>query len=199
MVLSYKGRDPQYNYRIAEITFKESEMPKMEKLQQVMADLGWDIDIVTEDYAICEVDDIEAYNMFKEDWKQAKKGLGVTGSEMPDGYLRTTRLSTPSIKTDDQRNALEAFELAISQKFKQFDDFMNRQAYLTSESSWTGYIEEYPEGYLIKLEGTRSGFNAFVSGDSVIRKPVRLSDMIGYYDVSGNEGQMYFMSRRRER
>lgn len=118
-------------------------------------------------------------------------------NELPDGYLRTTRFTTPSIKTDAQRNALEAFELAVSQKFKQFDDFMTRQIYLTSDTSWSGVIEEYPEGYYVKLEGTRSGFQAFVQGDSVIRKPTKLSPMSAYYEVNGNAGTVYWMSRRK--
>ena len=35
-----------------------------------------------------------------------------------DGYLQTTKFTTPSIKTDDQRNALEAFEIAVIEKQK---------------------------------------------------------------------------------
>ena len=127
-----------------------------------------------------------------------KRYVHAMTREMPDGYLRTTKFTAPSIKSDDQRNALEAFELAVSQKFKQFDDFMNRQAALTSDPSWTGVIEEYPEGYLIKLEGTRSGFTAFVDGDTVVRKPIKLSPMVGYYNASGNSGTVQWMSRRKE-
>lgn len=125
------------------------------------------------------------------------KNKKVTASELPAGYLRTTRFSTPSIKTDDQRNALEAFEVAVANKFDQFDKFMERQMYLTSDSSWSGYIEVYPEGYYVSLEGTRSSFQAFVSKDLTIRKPRKLSPMEGYYDVNGNAGQVYYMSSLR--
>lgn len=118
--------------------------------------------------------------------------------EIPSGYLKTSKFTAPSIKTDDQRNACEAFELAVTQKFPQFDNFMNRQIYLTSDTSWSGIIEEYPEGYYVKLEGTRGGFQAFVQGDSVIRKPVKLSPMIGYYQANGNSGTVYWMSKRKE-
>lgn len=121
----------------------------------------------------------------------------IRAAEMPAGYLKTTRITTPSIKTDDQRNALEALEIAISEKFAQFDAFMNRQTYLTSAGSWRGVIEVYPSGYYINLEGTRSGFQAFVSGDRVIRKPRILGEMEGYYEVEGDNGQVYYMSRRR--
>lgn len=121
----------------------------------------------------------------------------IHAAEMPAGYLKTTRINCPSIKTDDQMNALEALEIAIAGKFDQFDKFMDRQIYLTSAGSWSGRIEVYPSGYYINLEGTRSGFQAFVSGDNVIRKPRTLDNMEGYYDVNGDNGQVYWMSQRR--
>ncbi len=118
--------------------------------------------------------------------------------DIPGGYLRTTKFSTPSIKTDDQRNALEALEIAITEKFDQFDKMNEITIHLTSDSFWQGVIEEYEEGYYIKLSATRSGFQAFVQGDSVIRKPRNLSDRIAYYEVEGNRGTVEFMSRARE-
>lgn len=121
-----------------------------------------------------------------------------TTREIPPGYLKTSKFTAPSIKTHDQQNACEAFDLAVTQKFPQFDSFMDRQIYLTSDTSWSGVIEEYPEGYYVKLEGTRGGFQAFVQGDSVIRKPVKLSPMIGYYQANGNSGTVYWMSKRKE-
>ena len=81
--------------------------------------------------------------------------------------------------------------------FDQFEKFMNRQAYLTSDTSWSGYIEVYPEGYYINLEGTRSGFQAFVSKDLTIRKPRKLGPMEGFYYVDGSAGQVYYMSPMR--
>ncbi len=124
--------------------------------------------------------------------------MGTTQlNKIPDGYLKTSKFTTPSIKTDGQRNALEAFEIAVSEKFKQFEDFMTRQVYLTSESSWRGKIEKYSDGYYINLEGTRSGFQAFVSGDSVVRKPRRTSGLLGWYEVDGNSGTVYWMSEWR--
>lgn len=121
----------------------------------------------------------------------------IRSSDIPGGYLRTTRITTPSIKTDDQRNALEALEIAITEKFDQFDKMNEITIHLTSDSFWQGVIEEYEEGYYIKLSATRSGFQAFVQGDSVIRKPRNLSDRVAYYDVEGNRGTVYFMSRAR--
>ena len=122
----------------------------------------------------------------------------IQTSDIPGGYLRTTKFSTPSIKTDDQRNALEALEIAITEKFDQFDRMNEITIHLTSDSFWQGVIEEYEEGYYIKLSATRSGFQAFVQGDSVIRKPRNLSDRIAYYEVEGNRGTVEFMSRARK-
>lgn len=122
-----------------------------------------------------------------------------SSTEMPEGYLGTTKFTARNIETDDQRNALEALEIAISEKFKQFDSMIAVQFGLTSGSSWEGTIDEYPEGYYIQLTATRSSFNAFVSGDSVIRKPRNLSDKIGSYLVSGDAGTVYYMSKRKSK
>lgn len=122
--------------------------------------------------------------------------MGATQlNKIPDGYLKTSKFTAPSIKTDDQRNALEAFEIAVSEKFKQWDNFINRQFYLTSDSGWSGKIEKYADGYYINIQGTRSGFQAFVSGDLVIRKPRLMTPMIGWYEVDGNNGTVRWMSR----
>ena len=117
--------------------------------------------------------------------------------EIPPGYLKTSKFTAPSIKTWDQQNAAEAFDLAVTQKFAQFDKMMDIQLHLTSDTSWTGKIDEYEQGYYVQLEATRSSFNAFVSGDSVIRKPRDPGEKIGTYDVSGNAGAIYWMSKRR--
>ena len=118
-------------------------------------------------------------------------------TEIPAGYLKTTKFTAPYIKTDDQRNALEALEIAIVEKFKQFDTMCDIQFHLTSEASWRGTIDEYPEGYYIQLEATRSGFQAFVEGDHVIRKPRKLSEKIRSYDVAGVNGRVDYLSKRR--
>lgn len=60
----------------------------------------------------------------------------IQTSDIPDGYLRTTKFTTPSIKTDDQRNALEALEIAIAEKFDQFDKMNEITLHLTSDSFW---------------------------------------------------------------
>ena len=114
----------------------------------------------------------------------------VKCSEMPDGYLKTNRFNSKI----NNNNVLEAIEIAISQKFDQFDKFIDRQYYLTSGGGWTGVVDEYEEGYYIQLEATRANFNAFVSGDRVIRKPINLSDKIASYQVSGDSGHIEYVS-----
>lgn len=126
------------------------------------------------------------------------KRLIISDKEMPDGYLKTTRFSTPSIRTDDQINALEALEIAISEKFEQFDKMNDITFNLTSDEFWSGTISEYDTGYYIQLEGTRSSFSAFVEHDSVTRKSRHLTTPLRVYDVEGLAGQVTFMSNARK-
>lgn len=121
----------------------------------------------------------------------------VEEKSIPDGFLKTSKFSAPSIKTADQRNALEAFEIAITEKYKQFDNMLAVQMGLTSGTGWTGDIDEYPEGYYIQISATRSSFQAFVQGDHVIRKPRILGDRIAHYSIDGDAGTVYYMSSGR--
>ena len=118
----------------------------------------------------------------------------IKSAELPSGYLKTNHFNSRINNT----SVLEAIELAISLKFDQFDKMMERQMYLTSGTSWAGNVTEYLEGYYIQLEATRSSFQAFVSGDDVIRKPAKLSDPIGEYQVSGDAGHVQWISPMRE-
>lgn len=111
-------------------------------------------------------------------------------AELPAGYLKTNRFNS---RVSDN-NVLEAIEIAISQKFNQFQSFMDRQMYLTSGTGWTGTVDQYEDGYYIQLEATRSQFNAFVSGDTVIRKPVNPGKKVASYRVSGDAGHVEFIS-----
>ncbi len=118
----------------------------------------------------------------------------IRSAELPPGYLKTNRFNS---RLNGNNNVLEAIEIAISLKFDQFDRMLDRQMYLTSGTSWSGKVTEYPEGYYIELEATRSSFQAFVAGDSVIRKPTRLSDPVGQYDVQGDAGTVQYISPMR--
>ena len=73
MRVNYKGIDPHFNYRLAEICFDESKLDVMNRIAFLMRIKGWNIDIVTECYAQCEVDDYDDYKSFMEDWKESKK------------------------------------------------------------------------------------------------------------------------------
>ena len=131
-----------------------------------------------------------------DEWEDGPK-TSVKSSTLPDGYLRTTRFN--SRINEEDYNVLEAIEIAITEKWDQWDKFMERQIYLTSDNSWNGVVDEYPEGYYIILEGTRSGFNAFVQGDRVIRKPVKLSERIKTYNVSGDGGHVDYIRPAKQR
>ena len=115
----------------------------------------------------------------------------IKSAELPGGYLKTNQFNS---RINDNNNVLEAIEIAIASKFDQFGKMIDRQMYLTSGTSWEGKVTEYPEGYYIQLEATRSSFQAFVSGDSVIRKPMKLSAPVGQYDVSGDAGHVQWIS-----
>lgn len=119
----------------------------------------------------------------------------VVASELPAGYLKTNKFNS---KINGNNNILQAIEIAIAQKFDQFDNFCQRQFYLTSDASWEGTVTYYENrGWYIQLVGTRSDFNAFVDEDgNVIRKPRNLdpNDITGQYSVSGNNGHVQFIS-----
>lgn len=73
MKVKYKGTDPNYPYRVAEIGYEEKEEKTIEDIADLMTEYGWKIDIVGCGYASCEVDDIDDYKSFMEDWKECKK------------------------------------------------------------------------------------------------------------------------------
>ena len=117
----------------------------------------------------------------------------IKASELPAGYLQTTRFNS---RINDN-NVLEAIEIAIAEKFYQWEKTMDRQFYLTSGTGWQGTVTAYPEGYYIQIDVTRGGFQAFVEGDHVIRKPRVLSDPIGTYSISGDKGHVQYVSKLR--
>ena len=75
--VDYKGMDIDLDYRIAEISFTEDELEKVEYMTKVMKIKGWKIDVVTDGYAQCEVEDKEDYKSFMEDWKEVKKSVAL--------------------------------------------------------------------------------------------------------------------------
>lgn len=213
---------PRFEHRKGEgISFEHvpSENMLRNRLMKALNELGYDAYTVDNgDFNIAAVNDSDAYvklHVFAdhgegyigidadnghasiEDWYEDLLQSVNSNTEMPAGFLKTSRFTAPSITTDEQRNALEALELAISQKYKQFDSMLDRQMYLTSDTAWTGTIDVYDEGYYIDLLATRASFAAFVQGDKVIRKPRNLSPMRGWFSVEGNAGTVYYMSKIR--
>lgn len=77
MTVNYKGISEDFNYRIAEINFKEEELAKVEYIAKVMNIKGYDIEVVTDGYAICEVDGKEEYKEFMKEWKEVKKSVAL--------------------------------------------------------------------------------------------------------------------------
>ena len=75
--VDYKGMNMDLDYRLAEISFTEDEIEKVEYIAKVMKIKGWKIDIVTDGYAQCEVEDKEDYKSFIEDWKEVKKNVAL--------------------------------------------------------------------------------------------------------------------------
>lgn len=76
MRVSYKGTDSDFDYRVAEIAYdddNEKEVRLLTNITELMEDRGWDINICGCGYASCEVDDIDDFRSFMEDWKECKK------------------------------------------------------------------------------------------------------------------------------
>jgi hypothetical protein len=76
MRVSYKGQDQDFKHRMAEIgydDYDDKERTLLENTAELMEDRGWNIDICGCGYASCEVDDIDDFRSFMEDWKECKK------------------------------------------------------------------------------------------------------------------------------
>ena len=76
MTVNYKGMDAGFEYRLAEINFDEEQEQKFyNRLEQVMRIKGWNLNLVTEGYASCEVENISEYKQFVSDYKEVKKSI----------------------------------------------------------------------------------------------------------------------------
>lgn len=73
MRATYKGMDADYRYRIAEIGYGEEERPAIERIFNLLEVRGWEIDDVTDGYAIVPVEDMDEFNRFMKDWKACKR------------------------------------------------------------------------------------------------------------------------------
>lgn len=75
MRVNYKGMNSEYNYRMAEISYTEKEENLMKRIEKVMNIHGWNLNIITDGYASCEVNDKDEYNDFVRDYKDVKKSV----------------------------------------------------------------------------------------------------------------------------
>lgn len=76
MTVNYKGVDAEFEYRLAEINFDEEKEQKFyDRLEQVMRIKGWDLNLVTDGYASCEVENMTEYKEFVADYKSVKKSI----------------------------------------------------------------------------------------------------------------------------
>lgn len=76
MTVNYKGMDAGFEYRLAEINFDEEKEQKFyDRLEQVMRIKGWDLNLVTDGYASCEVENMTEYKQFVADYKSVKKSI----------------------------------------------------------------------------------------------------------------------------
>ena len=75
MRVSYKGMDKDFQFRLAEIYFKEEETETVDKMISLMHEKGWHYFSMFTDYGQHEVEDFEEYREFMKDWKDCKKLL----------------------------------------------------------------------------------------------------------------------------
>lgn len=76
MRVSYKGQDQDFRYRVAEISYDDyddKERTLLENTTELMECHGWHINICGCGYASCEVDNIDDFRSFMEDWKECKR------------------------------------------------------------------------------------------------------------------------------
>lgn len=74
MTINYKGMTKDYEYRIAEIEYSESELEVIDRMVFFLNRVkGWDLVNGVEGWAYCEVENKKEYELFKADYKKAKK------------------------------------------------------------------------------------------------------------------------------
>lgn len=76
MTVTYKGMEKDvFEYRVAEINFnEEKELNIVERVVSFMEKVkGYEIDVITEGYAVCEVEDRNEFKMFAKEWREAVK------------------------------------------------------------------------------------------------------------------------------
>lgn len=76
MRINYKGMDKDFEYRIAEICFDEDNAKEVKTMNDIVYLMkmhhGYDIEIVTDGYATCVMEDYEDYKEFVKCYKYFK-------------------------------------------------------------------------------------------------------------------------------
>ena len=75
MVVKYVGKQ-QYRNRLAEMSCREDELERFNKVIEELRKRGWDITDGVPCWAACVVYDMVEYSEFVEDWKEAKRISG---------------------------------------------------------------------------------------------------------------------------
>lgn len=75
MTVTYKGMTSDYPYRVAEINFnEETETTLVNRVVFFMEKVkGYQVDIATSGYALCEVEDKQEFITFSREWREAVK------------------------------------------------------------------------------------------------------------------------------
>lgn len=80
MTIGYKGATRDYNYRIAEISYNDEDKKEKELIDRLVFFMnrikGWDLRNEVAGWACCKVEDKREYELFKADYKKAKKMIG---------------------------------------------------------------------------------------------------------------------------
>ena len=75
MKVTYKGMKKDFEYRVAEINFnEEEEIELFDRVVFLMEKVkGYEVEVVTEGYAVCKVEDKNEFKMFAKEWREAVK------------------------------------------------------------------------------------------------------------------------------
>lgn len=73
MTINYKGCTKDYPYRVAEINYREEEVELFNRLVFFLERISWEVESVTDGYALIQVDNFEQYKELVQDYKARKR------------------------------------------------------------------------------------------------------------------------------
>ena len=74
MTLNYVG-SRAFKTRLAEFGYEDKEEARFLKIIEKLEMQGWDIDASVENWAACEVENFEEFEMLKHDWQAARRAV----------------------------------------------------------------------------------------------------------------------------